>query len=372
MGFLKYLIMLIPSLIYKGILKHKKQSIWLIQEDAYHACDNGYYLFKHIRKYHPSKRAYYVIKKDSNEYEKVEKYGNVIEYGSLKHYLYYMVGINITTKEDSSPCPYLFNLLRKFNLYNNRVFLQRGITKDNIVNLHYKNTKFRLFVCGAKKEYDYIKENYGYPSQNIKYLGLPRFDEWENKVVDKSKILIMPTYRNLYGENLEETKYYKRWNSLINNKQLIKYIEKNNIVINFYLHNRMHKYIDHFHTKSKNINIVKSGDITKLLKESALLVTDYSSVYMDFAYMEKPVIYYQFDYKEYRKTIYKEGYYNYSKDAFGKIILDEDDLVKKIIAYATLNYKLEDVYVKKMNKFFTKKDSLNSERVYMAIEELGD
>jgi CDP-glycerol glycerophosphotransferase (TagB/SpsB family) len=182
----------------------------------------------------------------------------------------------------------------------------------------------------------------------------------------------MPTYRNLYGEKLERTEYYRRWNSLINNKQLIKYIEKNNITIYFYLHNRMHKYIDYFNSKSKNIIIAKDNNINDLIKESSLLVTDYSSVYMDFAYMLKPVIYYQFDYKNYRKTLYKEGYYKYSKDAFGKILLDEEDVVKKIIAYVTLNYKLEDVYLNKMNNFFGKKDSLNSERIYMAIEELGD
>ena len=87
--------------------------------------------------------------------------------------------------------------------------------------------------------------------------------------------------------------------------------------------------------------------------------------------MNKPVIYYHFDYADYRKH-YKEGYYKYSKDAFGKIVNDEEDLVKKIDAYIKMNYKMEDFYLKRMDKFFEHKDNLNSERVYMAIDEMGD
>ena len=364
-----YLLMVIPSLIFKLILKLKGRKIWLIAESRYEACDNGFYLYKHLRKHHKDIEAYYAIDPKSKYYNDVLKYGNVIKYGSLKHYLYYMVAINISNYENSSPAPRLFNFLHiHLNMYNNRVFLQRGITKDNIESLHYKNTKFKMFICGALKEYEYVKENYGYPSDAVKYLGFPRFDEW-NRIDTVSKdILIMPTYRNKVSN---ESKYFKKWNSLLNNDMLIKYIEENNINIYVYPHIKMHKYIDNFKTKSNNIIIV-NDNITDLLKRCSLLVTDYSSVYMDFAYMNKPVIYYQFDYNDYRKEMYPEGYYRYSKDAFGKIVFDEEDLVKKIIAYINLDYRMEKVYADRMNKFFAKKDTLNSERVFMAIEEMGD
>ncbi len=365
-----YLLLVIPSLIFKLILKLQNKKIWLISESRYEACDNGFYLFKHIKKCHDDINAYYVIDAKSNYYNEVLKYGNVIKWGSLKHYLYYMVAINISTEENSSPAPKLFNFLHvHLNLYNRRVFLQRGITKDNILKLHYDKTKFKLFVCGALEEYKYIQENYGYPKDNLKYLGLPRFDEWNSSIPNKNKILIMPTYRD-YIKDIKTSKFLAKWNSLLNNEMLIKYIEDNNIYIYFYPHKKLHKYINEFKTKSKNIIITKDN-VTDLIKESSLLVTDYSSVYMDFAYMNRPVIYYQFDYNEYRK-MYKEGYYRYAKDAFGKIVLDEEDLVKKIIAYIALNYKTENIYLNRMNNFFTKKDSLNTERVCMEIEKIGD
>ncbi len=367
-----YMLMLIPSLIYMLVLKIKKQTIWLIFEDKNTARDNGYYLFKYIRNNHPNDKVYYAISKKAKDYSKVSKLGNVINYGSLKHYLYYMVGVNITTMEDSYPSA-IFKLLHSLNLYNKRVFLQRGITKDNISKLHYNKTKFKLYVCGAAKEYSYIKDNYNYPESYVKYLGLPRFDDLCDFNVDNNKILIMPTYRKYITKGkFENSTFYKKWNSLLNNDELIRFIEEKDIKIYFYLHNKIYKHIDKFNSISKNIIIVKDEDLNDLIKESALLVTDYSSVYMDFAYMLKPVIYYQFDIKEYRNSGFKEGYFKYSKDAFGKIVIDEEDLVKKIIAYVMMNYKIEKIYVDRIDKFFTRKDNMNSDRVYEAIKGMGD
>ena len=54
------------------------------------------------------------------------------------------------------------------------IFLQHGITLSNAKWLYYKNTKKRLFICGAKPEYEYIKKQFGYPEENLKYLGFAR------------------------------------------------------------------------------------------------------------------------------------------------------------------------------------------------------
>lgn len=365
-----YLIILIPSLIYKLILKLSRKSIWLIYETKTTACDNGYYLFKYIRKNHPSDLVYYAIDKNSHDYSKVSKLGNIVNWGSLKHYIYYLVARKITTNELSSPAPHLFNFMHVYlNIYNDRVFLQRGITSSNVKNLHYNKTKFKLFVCGAEKEYEYIKNNYHYPDNFVKYLGFPRFDNFNNNI-PKKQILIMPTYRKYIKNDFTNTTYYKKWNSLLNNINFIELLEKNDITVYFYMHKTMSKYTSKFNTKSNNIKIVTSADVNELLKESSLLITDYSSVYMDFAYMNKPIIYYQFDNVEYNNNGNEYGYFKFSKDAFGKIVIDEEDLIKKIEAYIILNYRLEKVYLDRMNEFFKEKDDLNSKRVYEAIKNM--
>ena len=51
----------------------------------------------------------------------------------------------------------------------------------------------------------------------------------------------------------------------------------------------MQNNLQEFQTSSDNIILAdwKNYDIQELLKESAFLITDYSSVFMDFAYMRK-------------------------------------------------------------------------------------
>ena len=78
----------------------------------------------------------------------------------------------------------------------------------------------------------------------------------------------------------------------------------------------MQKFGTVFCSKSHHIKIAdeKGYDVQKLLMKAALLVTDYSSVSMDFAYMNKPIIYYQFDSSKYRENQLQEGYFKYNKE----------------------------------------------------------
>lgn len=383
LSFFIFLFMIVPSLIYKLVLKCQNKKLWLICENKDTARDNGYHLFKYIRTNYKDEYVFYAIDKKSKDYDKIKKYGNVIQYESLKHWLYYMSAkVNISTQKAGNPAPALFYFVHVYlNLYNHRFFLQHGITKDNCKWLYYKDTKFERFICGAKREYDYINQVYGYPKENVIYTGFPRFDNLYDNEVNKRQILIMPTWRNWLGRHLnslnkniefKQTEYFKHWNSILNNKDLIDFIEKRDITISFYPHISMQKYLKDFDTTSKNIEFVNNfeKDIQQMLKTSALLVTDYSSVYMDFAYMEKPIIYYQFDREEYRKNQWQEGYFSYDEDGFGPVFEKEKDVVAKIINYIESNYKLEEKYQSRIDTFFPLKDQNNCERVYQSIKEV--
>ena len=133
----------------------------------------------------------------------------------------------------------------------------------------------------------------------------------------------------------------------------------------------MQKYINDFSTISKNIKIldVNDIDIQTLLKESKLLITDYSSVYFDFAYMGKPIIYYQFDYDEYRDKQMPEGYFNYKKDGFGPIYDNCNELINYIKLLNVNEFELDTSYKYKMNEFFKLNDQNNCERIYKKIVE---
>lgn len=375
LGIFIFIIVLIPSLVYKTYLKITKKEVWLICELKDMCRDNGYHFFKYMSEEHPEIKTFYAINKKCPDYNKIIKYDSkIIQWESLKHYFYYMSATkNISTHKEGNPNQALFTVLHLYlNLYNNRVFLQHGITKDNVPMFYYKNTKFKKFICGAKREFEYIKDVFGYPNENVVYTGFARFDNLHKGKIDKKQILIIPTWRRWFELENDEDKflnseYYKRWYSVLNNTKLINYIEENNFKIKFYPHYQMKKYINSFKSLSPNIEIVIHSNVQDLLIESALMVTDYSSVYMDFAYMKKPVIYYQFDYVQYRKSHLKEGYFDYDKDGFGEIVYNEEKVIDDIIAYCNKECRTLPKYEKRMNEFFELNDDKNCERIYLEL-----
>lgn len=369
-----FLLMLIPSLYFRIINRIKKRKLLLVIEDGHTARDNGYHFYKYIRTNHPSDYCYFVIDKKSENYVNVKDYGNIIQYRSLKHWLYYLSAkYNISNHKEGNPNAAFFYVIHViFGWYNNRVFLQHGITKDDAEWLYYKNCKFRYFICGAKREYEFIRDRFGYPEGSVVYTGFPRFDNLYNNKINQKELLVMPTWRewlgretNIMGKkaNFEQTSFYNCWNSFLNDNKFIKYVEKNKIKVLFYPHINMQKFIDKFKFISKNIEVLTpKTDIQMVLKESAIMITDYSSVYMDFAYMKKPVLYYHFDYEEYRKKQYRNGYFDYKRDGFGPVCKDKNELIEETIN--VYEKGLDKKYYNRMDDFFELKDQNNCERIY--------
>lgn len=373
-----FILLIALPLAFVNKIKNKKKPIWLVCELKNTAHDNGYHFFKYVRINHPEVNCFYAIDKNCLDYSKVSELGNVIQFGSLKHWVYYLSSeYNISSHKEGNPNHTIFTFLHLYlHLFNNRVFLQHGITKDDAKMFYYKNTYFKYFVCGAKKEYDFIKEKFGYPAENVIYTGLARFDNLYNNNVDKNKILVIPTWRRWFEITKDEnffksSTYFNRWISFLNNENLINFLEKNNVEIVFFPHYGVRKFSGLFNFKSKNIDMVNDDrvDLQQLLKESSLMITDYSSVYMDFAYMKKPIIYYQFDYDEYRKSHFAEGYFDYAKDGFGPIVDEENDLVELVKKYYFSNYSIDKKYNTRMESFFELHDENNSNRIFSILKQ---
>ena len=111
-------------------------------------------------------------------------------------------------------------------------------------------------------------------------------------------------------------------------------------------------------------------DLQELLRNGSLMITDYSSVSMDFAYMKKPVIYYQFDQEKFRKYQYKQGYFSYEENGFGPVLSREDDVVDAVISYCESGFVPEEQYLQRHQEFFPLYDADNCRRNYEAIRDI--
>lgn len=369
---------LIPGFFYKLYLLVINKPLWLICENGDTARDNGYYFYKYMREKHPEINCRYVIKKQSRDHDKVAKIGvKPVQAFGIKHYIMYLAAKwNISNHKNGNPNQVLFYIIHvTLKLINNRVFLQHGVIKDDLPFVHFKNARFKYFVTSAKREFDYVNNKFGYPEGSIILTGLPRFDTLIDNSKNKNKILIMPTWRNWLGretnalhkiDNFENTDFYKNWNALINSDNFINWLEKNNKTAVFYPHLNMQRYIQYFKSSSKRIKVADlNTDIQKVLRDSYFMITDYSSVYMDFAYMRKPVVYFQFDYDEYRKKHLSPGYFDYKKDGFGPIFDKPEDVVNAI----NETKKYSKKYEKRCDDFFPENDYKNCERIFNILSK---
>ena len=106
------------------------------------------------------------------------------------------------------------------------------------------------------------------------------------------------------------------------------------------------------------------------MKKSALMITDYSSVAFDFAYMRKPVIYYQFD-KEVFEAEYGGSYFIHERDGFGPVVNKKEKCISKIADWLNGRLDMEDLYRERCVRTFPFYDRDNCKRVYGEVEKEG-
>ena len=358
--------------------KAEYKDLWLISERGIDARDNGYYLFKYITGHHKEINIAYVISKDSPDRARVESLGRVINYAGFEHFISMIVSKVKISTHIMGYTPYIDFFVRADKLglvKGKKIFLQHGIIKDNLTYLYNDNVNIDLFVCSAKPEYEYISKNYGYTDGVVQMLGLCRYDDLYKIQSPSKKILVMPTWRyNLTGadkKTFTESRYYKTFSRLLQSERLKAILEKYDYELLFYPHMEMQKFIDCF-TSDGRVRVMSFKDCTvqELLINSDVLITDFSSVFFDYAYMEKPMIFYQFDEADFRKQHYGKGYFTYETDAFGKVVFEENDVLSELEIILENNAKISQEYLDRINNFFTLRDTHNSERNFNAISEI--
>lgn len=360
------------------IHKITNENTWIISERGDDARDNGYAFYKYMMSNHSEVNFKYVIKKGSKDEERINK-KRVIYQGSREHYILFITaGYLLSTHiMGYSPEFRMFNKLDRWgwiHINGRRIYLNHGIENQNVSGLKCGNIKVDLFICGAKPQYDYELKTLGHPDGVLQYTGMPRYDYLKNNL--KNQILFMPTWRTWLfycksTEQFKESEYFINWNKLINDEKLKEILEKNNLELIFYPHYEIQPYIEAFKSDNTRIKIasIEKYDVQTLLNESKILVSDYSSVIFDFAFLNKPVIYYQFDYDHFFKYHYGKGYYSYEKDGFGPCTETPEQTVKLIENYVENDYIVEEKYKNNKNRFFTLEQTENSERVYKQILE---
>lgn len=355
----------------------EKENIMLVSEKGNDARDNGWHFFKYVKANHPEIKAYYIITNSSDDRRRLDAYGDsVVEYLSYRHcrlfwQARYLVGTHLRAGHTPLPYALSYRLNRVLHIYKGKVVanLKHGITKDYLPRMHYSKTRYDLLVCGAYPEAQYFRSALGYPQTVAQYTGFCRFDRLHD-FQTKRQILVMPTYRMYLNKaNLDDSLFAQTYRALLANPAMAEMLERNDATLVFYPHHKFQPYVEEFrHRCSPRVIVADQAhyDVQQLLKESALLVTDYSSVFFDFAYMGKPMIFFQFDYDEYRRRHFQSGYFDYG-ESFGPVAGDMEALLRATEHYLQNDFSMESVYKDRIAEYFPKRDKENCKRVFEAI-----
>ena len=364
-----------------------KSNAWILMDRDNQADDNAEHLYRYISENHPKQDIYFALKKTSSDWKRLEQDGfNLLEFGSSA----FESKLKDCAKIISSHVDgYITHYFKDNSLLDkDYVFLQHGITKDDLSG--WLNTKkIACFVTATNPEYHSIVDNttaYKFGKKEVKLTGFPRYDRLLiNNNTESKQILIMPTWRSsivgTYISGTERTRnpdfmktnYARHWHGFMNHA-ILKELNDQGYQIVFAPHPSIQEYMDEF-TVPDFIKIYSysEGNIQSVFQNTSILITDYSSVAFDVAYLNKAILYYQFDYDEVFSSgnhTYQKGYFDYNRDGFGAVAYNETELLAVLKDLVDNQAKVPDLYQTRIDKTFQFRDSNNCERVYQAILDL--
>lgn len=351
---------------------YKNKRIWIFMDRRENADDNAEHLYKFAIAQKDNIHKYFTLNKNSRDFKRLCHLKNILPFYSLKQRIYYLFAEKIIS---SHPDENILNPFFNKNdtsyaglINSDKIFLQHGVTKDNVsswLHKYDKNLSLITTVSDAERQ-SFLDDGYNYDENIIQTLGFARFDNLNKKENLSKQIVIMPSWReNLYEMTpnyIKESQYFRRINSLINNEKLIDICKKNEYKIIFKPHPLVYEFIELF-DRNDEVIIDENSTYQELFENSDLLITDYSSVAFDFAYMKKPIVYYQYA-KDYN---FEEGYFKYESMGFGEVVKKEDELIKLIEDYIENNCEMKEHYKNRVDTFYKYKDKNNCKRIYEYI-----
>ncbi|WP_461461055.1 CDP-glycerol glycerophosphotransferase family protein [Methanobrevibacter sp.] len=227
-------------------------------------------------------------------------------------------GYSTTLKEDKD----LINLIRKSSNKTDYLF----ITSKN-----YKKDFMEAFQIDADKIYPLGMARLDYfAPENLKNENVlkikSKFEKTYPDIKNKKIILYAPTFR----ETAEYNNIFRYFDIKKFNDNL-----SDEYVLFLRLHPKMYQFgqdnnlIDEALKLDNVYDLTDYESIEELMLISDILITDYSSLMVEYTILDKPIILFAYDLDNYLK--YERGFYiDYKKDVPGTIVKTTDELINTI------------------------------------------
>lgn len=242
------------------------------------------------------------------------------------------------------------------------IFAQHGsiFLKESVLEL-YSDKSYNSIISATRKESElYDSRGLWQNGTQIK-CGLPRWDALYRKPHNKKNIFVFFTWRTSIEKYPESQKIYSdRIFEFLCDERLNKILTNNNVQLNIAMHHAMLRNKGTIKVP-ENVNIISTDKISQAIKESDLCITDYSSIFFDFMYLNIPVIFYRFD----TDIIYPDERDNQNATSaqakdnqLYNCIYNKSKTIDKIEFYIKNNFELEPAYKKINDDIFWERSNI--------------
>ncbi|HEX3611729.1 MAG TPA: CDP-glycerol glycerophosphotransferase family protein [Sporichthyaceae bacterium] len=363
---------------------------WVLMDRDTAAQDNAEHLYRHLRAEQPEINAWFVLNRDSIDWDRLSAEGfRLLEHGSPKHKLALLNCRHLVSSHADGYVVKPLSTKRYGHSTWNFSFLQHGVIKDDLST--WLNPKpLDLFLTSTRDEYESIAgagNRYRYSSLEIALTGLPRHDRLRKlgraAAPEQRKTLVfMPTWRwHLVGERSKsgnkrsriqgfwESEFMQGWRAVLESDRLRKAAEAHGVSIKMVMHPNMEEYAADSPLPAEiSVSRFADVDIQELLAGAVALVTDFSSLAFDAAYIDRPVVYYQFDMEEfYGNHVYTKGYWSYPEHGFGPVCPDAESALDSIIALIENGGTPAPEHLARIERTFEYRDGQCCERTVQRI-----
>lgn len=201
-----------------------------------------------------------------------------------------------------------------------------------------ESSKWDYLISPNKYSTEIFKRAFGYNNQIIE-TGYPRNDilinqnnpksieriKKETKLpLDKKVILYAPTWRD---DEYDENNQYKFKIHLDLEKMKEEFGEEYIVVLR--LHYLVSEKLELANYEGFVYDFSSYEDIRELYLISDLLITDYSSVFFDYAILERPILFFVYDIENYRDNL-RGFYFDFENNAPGPLLKTNSELINEI------------------------------------------
>ncbi len=365
---------------------------WVLMDRIHDADDSGERLFRYLRKRRRKINAWFVLERGTADYRRLQRegYRRVVPHGSLLWKLLMLNAQHLISSHADVPIirpPEIVRLARPGWRFT---FLQHGVIKDDLSG--WLNPKaIDLFVVSTPQEYASITGDdspYVFTSKEVIRTGLPRFDRLRQigrRITEDQRdlILLTPTWRHwllpplakgsqrrVAYEDFEESEFARQWLALLRSPELAALAAEQHLKIGFLPHPNLQQAMAGMTLPQGVESLSYAGnDVQEYFARAAVLITDYSSIAFNAAYIDRPVVYFQFDADRLAggDHVGRPGYFDYRRDGFGPVTRTLSEAVDAITETVRSGRRPPEPYARRIAQTFPDRDGLCCSRVTNAI-----